>query len=136
MLNKAIIIGNLGKDPECKTTQDGCEVARFSVATSEKWKDKASGERKEATTWHNIVVLNEGLVRVAKQYLRKGSKVYLEGQIVNRKYTSQDGIEKYISEIVMKGFGASLVMLDSKSDSEPQESYEGDQSFMDDEIAF
>lgn len=116
-LNKAIIIGNLGKDPEIRTTQDGREIASLSVATSESWKDKGTGERREKTEWHRVVIFSEGLVRVAADYLRKGSKVYLEGQIQTRKWTDQSGQDKYSTEIVLQGFNATLVLLDGKDSS-------------------
>lgn len=112
-VNKAILVGNLGKDPEIRRTQDGKPVCNLSVATSETWRDKNSGERKERTEWHRVTIWNEGLCKVAEQYLKKGSKVYLEGQIQTRKWTDKDGVEKYSTEIVLQGFQATLVMLDS-----------------------
>lgn len=110
-VNKVILVGNLGKDPEVRSTQDGREIASLSVATSESWKDKSTGERKEKSEWHRVVIFSEGLVRVAKQYLAKGSKVYLEGQLQTRKWTDKDGQEKYSTEVVLQGFNATLVML-------------------------
>lgn len=110
-LNKVQLIGALGKDPEIRSTQDGREIANLSVATSESWKDKSTGERREKTEWHRVVVFNEPLVGVIKQYLFKGSKVYLEGQLQTRKWTDRDGIERYSTEVVLQGFGSSLVML-------------------------
>jgi len=124
-VNKAILIGNLGKDPEIRRTQDGKAIANLTVATSESWRDKSSGERKEKTEWHRVIVFNEGLAKVAEQYLKKGSKVYVEGQIQTRKWTDQSGAEKYSTEIILQGFGCSLTMLDGRSagsESEPQES--------------
>ena len=115
-VNKVILVGNLGKDPEIRSTQDGREIANMTLATSESWKDKNSGERKERTEWHRIVIFNEGLVKVAKSYLKKGSKLYLEGQLQTRKWTDQQGVEKYSTEVVLQGFGATLTMLDSPSD--------------------
>jgi single-strand DNA-binding protein len=110
-LNKVCLIGNLGKDPEIRSMQDGREIANLTVATSESWKDKNTGERKEKTEWHRVVIFSEGLVKVAKSYLKKGSKVYLEGQLQTRKWTDKDGQEKYSTEVVMQGFNAALVML-------------------------
>lgn len=112
-INKAILIGNLGKDPEIRRTQEGKPVCNISVATSETWRDKSTGERKERTEWHRVTIWNEGLCKVAEQYLKKGSKVYLEGQIQTRKWNDKDGVEKYSTEIVLQGFHAVLVMLDS-----------------------
>ena len=114
-VNKAILVGNLGKDPEVRRTQDGRPIANLSVATSESWRDKATGERKEKTEWHRVVIFNEGLAKVAEQYLKKGSTVYLEGQLQTRKWTDKDGIEKYSTEIVLQGFKSQLVMLDGKT---------------------
>ena len=113
-VNRVILIGNLGKDPEIRTTQDGKAIANLSVATSESWKDRSSGEKRERTEWHRVVIFNEALAGVAQQYLRKGSKVYLEGQLQTRKWTDQNGQEKYSTEVVLQGFNASLVMLDGK----------------------
>src|SRR5262249_12050509 len=108
------LLGNLGKDPEIRTTQDGKEIANLSVATSESWKDRNTGEKRERTEWHRVVIFNEGLAGVAREYLRKGSKVYLEGQLQTRKWTDQSGQEKYTTEVVLQNFGATLVLLDSK----------------------
>lgn len=116
-VNKVILVGNLGRDPEIRTTQDGKEIANFSVATSETWKDKSTGERKEKTEWHRVVVFNDGLVGVIKNYVKKGSKVYLEGSLQTRKWTDKDGQEKYSTEVVLQGFNSVLTMLDSKRDS-------------------
>lgn len=116
-VNKCILVGNLGRDPEVRAFQNGGRVANLSLATSESWKDKDSGERKERTEWHRVVVFNEGLVKVCENYLRKGSKVYLEGQIETRKFTS-DGVERYTTEIVLRPFRSEIVMLDSKGGSE------------------
>src|SRR6185312_16505208 len=110
-LNKVSLIGNLGKDPEIRTTQDGREIANLTLATSESWKDKNTGERRERTEWHKVVVFNEGLVKVIKSYLAKGSKVYLEGQLQTRKWTDKDGVERYSTEIVLQNFNGTLVML-------------------------
>ena len=112
-VNKVILIGNLGKDPEIKSFQNGGRIANFTLATSENWKDRTTGERKERTEWHNIVINGDGLVGVVERFLRKGSKVYIEGQIRNRKYQDKDGNDRYISEVAVAGIGGSLTMLDS-----------------------
>lgn len=112
-LNKATLIGNVGKDPEIRTTQDGKEIANFPLATSERWKDKNSGERKEKTEWHRIVIFNPGLIGIVKSYVKKGSKLYLEGQIQTRKW-SKDGVDHYQTEIVLPVFGGVIQLLDSK----------------------
>ena len=114
-VNKVSLVGNLGKDPEIRRTQDGRPIANLSVATSESWKDKNSGERKEKTEWHRVVIFNEGLCRIAEQYLKKGSKVYLEGALQTRKWTDKDGVDKYSTEVVLQGFNSSLTMLDGRS---------------------
>ena len=111
-VNKVILVGNLGKDPEVRRMQDGRPVVNMSVATSESWRDKATGERKEKTEWHRVVIFNEGLAKIAEQYLKKGSKVYLEGALQTRKWTDQQGVEKYSTEIVLQGFNSTLTMLD------------------------
>jgi len=113
-VNKVILIGNLGKDPEIRRTQDGRPVANLRVATTETWRDKASGERREKTEWHSVVIFNEGLCRVAEQYLKKGAKVYIEGQLQTRKWQGQDGQDRYSTEVVLQGFNSSLTMLDSR----------------------
>lgn len=118
-VNKAILVGNLGADPDCRTFSSGDEVCNLSIATSESWKDKATGERKSRTEWHRVSILSQGLVKVAKAYLKKGSSVYLEGQIRTRSW-EQDGVKKYSTEIVLQGFDAKLVMLDSKGSSNNQ----------------
>ena len=114
-VNKVILVGNLGKDPEIRRTQDGRPIANLSVATSENWRDKATGERKEKTEWHRVVIFNEGLCKVAEQYLKKGAKVYIEGQLQTRKWTDQSGVEKYSTEVVLQGFNSNLTMLDGRS---------------------
>ena len=111
-VNKVILVGNLGRDPEIRRTQDGRPIANLSVATSETWRDKNTGERREKTEWHRVVIFNEGLCKVVEQYLKKGSKVYLEGQLQTRKYTDKDGVEKYSTEVVLQGFNSALTMLD------------------------
>ena len=113
-VNKVILVGNLGKDPEIRRTQDGRPIANLSVATSETWRDKGTGERKEKTEWHRVVIFNEGLAKVAEQYLKKGAKVYIEGQLQTRKWTDQSGAEKYTTEVVLQGFNSNLTMLDGR----------------------
>src|SRR5579871_4700646 len=115
-VNKVILIGNLGKDPEVRRMTSGEPVVNLSVATSETWRDKASGERKERTEWHRVVIFNENLAKVAEQYLRKGAKVYLEGALQTRKWTDKDGNEKYSTEVVLQRFRGELVMLDGRSE--------------------
>jgi len=114
-VNKVILVGNLGKDPEIRRTQDGRPIANLSIATSETWRDKNSGERKEKTEWHRVVIFNEGLCKVAEQYLKKGAKVYIEGALQTRKWTDQSGVEKYSTEVVLQGFNSTLTMLDGRS---------------------
>ncbi len=114
-VNKVILVGNLGKDPEIRRTQDGRPIANLSVATSESWRDKATGEKKEKTEWHRVVIFNEGLCKIAEQYLKKGAKVYLEGALQTRKWTDKDGVEKYSTEVVLQGFNSTLTMLDARS---------------------
>ena len=114
-INKVILVGNLGADLEVRHMQDNRPVVNLSIATSESWKDKATGERREKTEWHRVVIFNEGLCRVAEQYLRKGSKVYLEGSLQTRKWQDNQGQDKYTTEVVLQGFGSNLTMLDSRS---------------------
>ena len=121
-VNKVILVGNLGKDPEVRTLQSGTKVVNFSVATSENWTDKASGERREKTEWHRVVIFNDRLADVAERFLRKGRKVYLEGSLETRKYTDQSGQEKYTTEVVLKSFRGELVLLDSARGEEGGES--------------
>ena len=113
-MNRVTLLGHLGKDPDVRRTQDGKEIVNLSVATSESWKDRNTGEKRERTEWHRVVIFNDGLAGVAKDYLRKGSKVYLEGQLSTRKWTDQSGQEKYATEVVLQGFGGTLVLLDPK----------------------
>ena len=113
-VNKVILVGNLGRDPEIRSTQDGMRIANLRIATSESWRDKNTGERKEKTEWHRVVVFNEGLCKVIEQYVKKGSKVYLEGALQTRKYTDKDGQEKYSTEVVLQGFNSVLTMLDGR----------------------
>jgi single-strand DNA-binding protein len=112
-VNKVILIGNLGRDPEIRSFQNGGRVASFSIATSETWKDKTSGEKKEKTEWHRISVLNEKLVDVVERYIKKGSKLYVEGQLETREYTDKDGVKRYTTEVVLRPFRGEITMLDS-----------------------
>ena len=114
-VNKVILVGNLGADPEIKRTQDGRPIANLSVATSETWRDRNTGERKEKTEWHRVVIFSEGLCKIAEQYLKKGSKVYLEGQLQTRKWQDKDGKDRYSTEVVLQNFNSTLTMLDGKS---------------------
>ena len=113
-VNKVILVGNLGRDPETRTLPSGDQVCNATLATTDKWKDKQSGERKEKTEWHSVVIFNENLARVAEQYLKKGSKVYVEGQLQTRKWTDQQGVEKYSTEVVLQRFRGELTILDSR----------------------
>ena len=115
-VNKVILVGNLGRDPEIRSMQNGGRVANLSVATSESWKDRQSGERREKTEWHRVVIFNENLLDVAEKYLQKGSKVYIEGQLQTRKWQDQSGVDKYSTEIVLQRFRGELQMLDSRGD--------------------
>lgn len=141
-VNKVIIIGNLGADPEIRRTQSGTPIANLNVATAETWRDKSSGERKEKTEWHRVVIFNEGLCKVAEQYLKKGSKVYIEGSLQTRKWQDKDGQDRYSTEIVLQGFNSTLTMLDGPGDKskdnhrdadEPAKSFAED---LDDELIF
>jgi single-strand DNA-binding protein len=115
-LNRACLIGNLGKDPETRNLQNGNSVVSFSLATSESWRDKQTGDRKEKTEWHNVVIFNEGIGRVVEQYCKKGSKIYVEGAIKTRKWQDKDGNDKYTTEIVVENFGGKLVLLSAKGE--------------------
>jgi single-strand DNA-binding protein len=117
-VNKVILIGNLGRDPEVRHTQDGKPIVNLSLATSETWRDRSSGERKERTEWHRVVIFNEALAKVAEQYLKKGSTVYLEGQLQTRKYTDKDGVEKYSTEVVLQNYRGELTMLGGRGGGE------------------
>lgn len=114
-LNKVTLIGNVGKDPEFRQTNEGKEIATFSIATSEVWKERGTGEKKEKTEWHRVVVFNEGLAGVIKNYVRKGSKVYIEGSLQTRKWVDNSGQDKYTTEVVLQGFNSQLILLDSKN---------------------
>jgi single-strand DNA-binding protein len=145
-LNEATLIGNLGKDPEIRHTQDGRAIANFSIATSESWTDKRSGEKREKTEWHRIVVFSEGLAKICEKYLKKGSKVFVRGSIQTRKWQDQSGTDRYTTEIVLQGYRAQIVMLrransggdDADTDYVPERSSRGgaQHSDMDDEIPF
>lgn len=141
-VNKVLLIGNLVADPEIRRTNDGRPIANLRVATSESWRDKATGERKEKSEFHRVVIFNEGLCKVAEQYLRKGSKVYLEGQLQTRKWQDKDGSDRYSTEVVLQGFNSSLVMLDGRGERDSDEGGEapararGRQTELDDQIPF
>ena len=148
-VNKVILIGNLGKDPDVRRMSSGEPVVNLSIATSDTWRDKSSGERRERTEWHRVVIFNENLAKVAEQYLKKGAKVYLEGALQTRKYTDKDGVEKYSTEIVLQRFRGELVMLDSRGEGGGGGGFSGggsrgasegaasfDRDDMDDEIPF
>jgi single-strand DNA-binding protein len=115
-VNKVILIGNLGRDPEVRRLNSGKPVVNLSVATSESWRDRETGERKERTEWHRVVIFNENLAKIAEQYLKKGSKVYVEGQLQTRKWQDQSGVDKYSTEVVLQGFNATLTMLDGRGE--------------------
>ena len=114
-VNKVILVGNLGKDPEIRRTQDGRPIANLRIATSESWRDKATGERREKTEWHSVVIFNENLCKIAEQYLKKGAKVFIEGALQTRKWQGQDGQDRYSTEVVLQGFNGNLTMLDGRS---------------------
>lgn len=142
-INKVIIVGNLGRDPEIRQTQDGMKIANFSVATSESWKDKNTGERRDKTEWHRVVIMNDRLSEIVEKYVKKGSKVYVEGQLQTRKWTDQSGMERYTTEILLSRFKGELHLLDSRgadmNDQQPQESYNDMPSFsnnIDDDVPF
>ncbi len=149
-VNKVILIGNLGRDPEVRHTNDGMPIVNINLATSESWRDKATGERRERTEWHRVVIFNEPLGEIAQKYLRKGSKVYLEGQLQTRKWTDQQGVEKYSTEVVLNRFRGEMMMLDSRGgggdtygeqyggsqDAAPASAPAGPGDDLDDEIPF
>ncbi|WP_224702209.1 single-stranded DNA-binding protein [Devosia aquimaris] len=124
-VNKVILVGNLGADPEVRNLPSGGKVVNLSIATSESWKDRNTGERREKTEWHRVVIFSEGLTRVAESYLRKGSKVYIEGQLQTRKWQDQSGQDKYSTEIVLQGFNSNLTLLDGRGDGEGASGGEG-----------
>jgi len=125
-VNKVILIGNLGRDPEVRSFQNGGKVCNLRIATSEAWKDRNTGERREKTEWHSVAIFQEGLVRIAEQYLRKGSKVYIEGQLQTRKWQDQSGQDRYSTEVVLQGYGGALTMLDGRDGGGGGGSYGGD----------
>ncbi|MGB1961921.1 MAG: single-stranded DNA-binding protein [Candidatus Puniceispirillaceae bacterium] len=127
-VNKVILVGNLGRDPEVRSTQDGAKIVNLSIATSERWKDRNTGEPREKTEWHRVVIFNENLGRVAEQYLRKGSNVYIEGQLQTRKWTDQQGVEKYTTEVVLQRYRGEMTLLGSRGDSGAGSSYGGGDS--------
>ena len=127
-INKVILVGNVGQDPDIRTTQDGREVANFSLATSDSWKDKNTGEKKEKTEWHRIVIFSQGLVTIVKNYVKKGSKLYIEGSLQSRKWTDAQGIEKSSTEIVLQNFNSTLQILDSRDRNSSSDSYSSNQS--------
>ena len=138
-VNKGILIGNLGRDPEVRTFNNGGKVCNLRVATSETWKDKQTGERKERSEWHSIAIFQEGLVRIAEQYLRKGSKVYIEGKLQTRKWQDQSGQDKYSTEVVLQGYDGVLTMLDGRSENGGAPSYQeppARSNDLDDDIPF
>lgn len=140
-INKVILIGRLGADPKVSNTSSGNKIVNLSVATSESWKDKLSGERKSKTEWHRVVIFNQGLADISSKYLKKGSQVYLEGQIQTRKWEDNNGVEKYVTEIVLQNFGSSLQILDSKQDDQENNDWDnssntGNNDFLDDDIPF
>ena len=130
-VNKVILVGNLGRDPEVRNTQNGDPIVNLSLATSESWKDRTTGERRERTEWHRVVIFNENLGRIAQQYLRKGSKVYIEGQLQTRKWQDQSGQDKYSTEVVLQRFRGELTMLDSRADSSGSSGDSGSGGFSD-----
>ena len=125
-VNKVILIGNLGADPEIRRTQDGRPIANLRVATSDSWRDKATGERRERTEWHRVVIFNENLCRIVEQYLKKGAKVYLEGSLQTRKWQDKDGQDRYSTEVVLQGFNSQLTMLDSRGGGSGADNSDGD----------
>ncbi len=127
-INKVILVGNVGQDPEIRTLSDGREIANFSLATSESWKDKSTGEKKEKTEWHRLVIFSQGLVNIVKNYVKKGTKLYVEGSVQTRKWTDAQGVEKFTTEIVLQNFNSSLQILDSRERSSGQSSSSSDYS--------
>lgn len=140
-VNKVILVGNVGRDPEIRHKQDGSPIANISVATSERWTDKQSGERKERSDWHRVVIFNEKLAEVAEKYVRRGSKIYVEGQLQTRKWTDQSGQGRYTTEVVLQRFNGQLTLLDSRTDTGAADNWEkpsnsADQDDLDSEIPF
>ena len=120
-VNKVILLGNLGRDPEIRSMQSGSKMASFSIATSKRWKDRATQEQKEKTSWHNIVVFGDGLVDIVEKYVKKGSKIYVEGELQTRKWQDQEGNDRYTTEVILQGFNSNLTLLDSRSNSQTSE---------------
>jgi single-strand DNA-binding protein len=135
-LNKVALIGNVGKDPEIRTTADGKEIANLTIATSESWKDKTTGEKKDKTEWHRVVVFNEGLTRVIKDYVKKGSKLYIEGSLQTRKWQGNDGKDNYTTEIVLKGFNSNLILLSANTNQQSNSNQLDLNNDLDDELPF
>ena len=123
-VNKAILLGNLGRDPEIRSMQSGAKMASFSIATSKRWKDKSTQEQKEKTSWHNIVVFGDGLVDIVEKYVKKGSKIYIEGELQTRKWQDKDGNDRYTTEVILQGYNSNLTLLDNRNNSEIQSSNE------------
>lgn len=134
-VNKVILVGNLGNDPEIRTTQDGREIANLSIATGESWKDKETGERKTKTEWHRVVVFSQGLINVIKQYVKKGSKVYLEGSLQTRKWVDNTGADRYSTEVVLQGFNSTFTMLDNQGASSESNPFPDQGSFQNNNAA-
>jgi single-strand DNA-binding protein len=122
-INKVILVGNVGQDPEIRSTQDGREIASFSLATSESWKDKTTGEKKDKTEWHKISIFSQGLVGITKNYIKKGSKIYLEGSLQTRKWTDNQGVERYTTEVILQNYNSTLQILDRRDRQGGQENY-------------
>ncbi len=118
-VNKTLLLGNLGNDPEVRHSQNGAKIVNLSIATSESWKDKNTGEKKEKTEWHRVIIFNEGLAGIAERYLKKGSKVYIEGSLQTRKWVDKSGVERYSTEVVLSGFKGDMCLLDGRNNSEP-----------------
>ncbi len=127
-INKVILVGNVGQDPEIRSTQDGREVANFSLATSDSWKDKNTGEKRDKTEWHRVVIFSQGLVNIVKNYVKKGSKLYIEGSLQTRKWTDSQGVEKFTTEIILQNFNSTLQLLDSRDRNVSSDSYSSNQS--------
>jgi len=127
-INKVILVGNVGQDPEIRTTQDGREIVNFSLATSESWKDKATGEKRDKTEWHRVVIFSQGLVNIVKSYVKKGSKLYIEGSLQTRKWTDNQGIEKFTTEIALQNFNSTLQILDTRDRQSSADSYSSNSS--------
>ena len=132
-VNKVILLGNLGRDPEIRSLQTGNKMATFSLATYKRWKDKSTQEQKDKTSWHNIVIFSEGLVNIVEKYVKKGSKVYLEGELNTRKWQDKNGDDKYTTEVVLQGFNSNLTLLDSRSSSNQSQNTIEDQGSVDED---